>query len=586
MPSGFRNITRRASQFLKRDRDQDPQETPVLGGKDSRKHISFEEGCLPPLPLIRKRSKRGQPSGNFSIAPDSPLRGPVPQLPELKDLGKRKVVKKAKSLAVIPATPQKAASELAGEAMDAFKNHISLDLKRDLKMPGAFPKSSSPMTSEPSPIYLVSPISSPLKLWLTSDKKLNQSTDTVIKAKPDSLNLSSGYSVSLIPSPVKAWLTYDKKMNESTDTVVRYRPESQDSASGLLRNAASLPRSETLDSAWTTTTEPDTEPGTPPARQPTHSDKGKEKAREPPSLIPKQQHGMIPSASTTSSVRDLPPHKFLRHQQKLPSQRRWISIDTESHTSEKEKAEQAALRRKFHLPSSTSRSKLQWGDLSSNVSSLNSNDARNMRKDLRLPSRRVSTPNLSGLHRAQEYVEGLSEQPEQGNYDPFFDSSKVAEEVFDNSHHTEEQANDAFFRTNQDQNQPMPHKLIINNLYEAVKRVDIEMARVQLENRQLLHSEEQANARAAFWEERAGVLDEVMKDRQREKEELLEMMMERGVPVPERLLKRWEDTKVQDVPEEAAEDTGYEGDVSGTTQESYEETRTMQPGGVVVEHED
>ena len=397
----------------------------------------------------------------------------------------------------------------------------------------------------------------------------------MIRVKPDSLTLSSGYSVSLIPSPVKAWLTYDKKLNGSTDTIIRRRPDSQQSASALLQNIAGLPRSETEGSMWTSTTEPDTEPGTPLVRQEArHQDKGKAQADI---VLPhtNQHHGITPSASTTSSVRDLPPHKYLRHQPKLPSQRRWISIDTESVTTEKEKAEQSALRRKFHLPSSTSRSKLQWG--ASNVSSLNSTDARNLRKDLRLPSNRVSTPNLSGLRRTQEYVEGLSEHPHNATRDPFFDSSMIAEEVFDHSHQSEGHANDAFFQRSKFSDQPMPHKLIINNLYEAVKRVDVEMARVQLENRQLLQSEEQANARAAFWEERAGGLEDTMRDRQKEKEELLEMMRERGVAVPERLQRRWEQTNLDEVPEEVAEDTGYEGDVSGTTQESCEETMTMPP---------
>jgi hypothetical protein len=53
--------------------------------------------------------------------------------------------------------------------------------------------------------------------------------------------------------------------------------------------------------------------------------------------------------------------------------------------------------------------------------------------------------------------------------------------------------------------------------------------------------------------------------------------------VPERLLQRWEDSKLEDVPEEAAEDTGYEGDVSGTTQESYEENTSLQPEDIVVD---
>lgn len=567
IPSSLRSLSRRASQFLRRDRSRDGQEDVPLNDEEGRKHVSFDYGCLPPLPLIRKRSKKTQAPARYSIAPDSLLRNPAPQLPEIRDLGKGRVVKKAKSLAIIPCTGQRAAQNLADDVVLAFRDPRSLDLDRDIfTMPGAFPKSSSPIRDELSSNFLVSPLPSPLKLWLTSEKKLNASPDTVVLVEPGSLTISSGYSVSLIPSPVKAWLTYDKKLNDSTDTIIRCRPDSHQSTSGLLQNSAGLPRSETEGSIWTSTTEPDTEPGTPLIRQETqHQDTGKAQADV---VLPEanQQHGIMPSASTTSSVRDLIPHKYLRHQPKLPSERPWISIDTESHTTEKEKAEQAALRRKFHLPSSTSRSKLQWGDLESNVSSLDSVDAREMRKDLRLPSRRVSTPNLSGLRRAQDYVEGLSEQPEQGNYDPFFDSSKIAEEVFDRSHQSEKQANAVFYQSSLHTDQHIPHKAIINNLYEAVKRVDVEMARVHLENRQLIHTEEQANARAAFWEERAGGLEATMRERQKEKEELLEMVMERGVPIPDRLLKRWEETASADVSAEASEDAGYEGDVSGTTQ--------------------
>lgn len=249
MPSSFRNISRRASQFLKRDRSHDRQENISFHSKDSRKDISSDEGCVPSLPLILKHNQRSQAPAQFSITPHSPLRDLVPQLPEIKDLGKGKVVKKAKSLAVIPAIPRSAAQDLADEGIDTIKHHFSLDLKRDLfHMPGAFPKSSSPVASEPSPASLVSPIPSPLKLWLTCEKKLNQSTDTVIRVKPSSLTLSSGYSVSLVPSPVKAWLTYNKNLNGSADTVTGHRPESEQSISSLFQNISGVPHSEAEDS--------------------------------------------------------------------------------------------------------------------------------------------------------------------------------------------------------------------------------------------------------------------------------------------------------------------------------------------------
>ena len=595
-------MSRRASQFLRGDRSDEERPTTNLGDVASTIQQINGGGCLPSLIPMRKRTKKAVPPTKFMIAADSPSRDPPPQLPVLSELGNKKV-RKASSIAVIPRQAL-ASQELAPAVIEAFRPRPSSDLRRTkLNMPGAFPSSSSPVTDRESSNFRVSPLPSPLKLWLTSEKQLNQSTDTVVRVTVDALDRSSSFSVSLLPSPVKAWLIYDKKINESSETVVRRRPDSQPSTSGLLENVVGMPRAESIASTWATTTEPDTEPGTPLVRQPTPQIKNKANDRNHPYPCQSQQLGIDPSASITSSIRQLPPHRHLRHQPKLPSERRWASLDEESYNSQMERPEQSALRRKFHLPSATSRSKLQWGDLESNVSSLNSTGARNLRKDLKLPSRRVSAPNLSGLRRTQEYVEALSGQPDENSYEPFFDSSEIRNEVFgdqghaeqvfqdrkftDETYHSNEQeANNAFFGHDQTNYVPLQHKAIINNLYTAVQRVDTEMARVQLENHQLAQSEEEANNRAAFWEERAGGLKETLRQKEREREELVELMLERDIPIPQALLRKWEMEReereletVQEADEangEAEQDTGYDADVSAETEELYEAAAKMQ----------
>ena len=602
MPSTLRSLSRRASQFLRRDRYDEEYQAAKHGDVHLTSRQGNGGGCLPGVIPIRKRTKKSPSPPQFSIAEESPRRDPAPQLPTLGDLGHKKVGK-ARSIAVIPRQVL-ASQDLAPFAIDAFRPRPSLDLSRtSVNMPGAFPSSSSPATERQSSIFQVSPLPSPLKLWLMSEKQLNRSSDTVLRISVDPQDRSSSFSVSLLPSPVKAWLIYDKRMNESSDTVIRHRPDSQQSTSGLLENVADMPRAESRASTWATTTEPDTEPGTPLERQPTPQMKSKANDHNNPYLRQSQQLGIDPSASTTSSIRQLPPNKHLRHQPKLPSERRWASLDEESYNSQMERAEQSALRRKFHLPSATSRSKLQWGDLSSKVSSLNSADARLLRKDLRLPSRRVSAPNLSGIRRTQEYVEGLSGEPEKTSYEPFFDSSEIRDEVFGDQGHTEQvfpirkftdetyhsnereyQANNAFFPSNPGPQEPMQHKAIINNLYTAVQRVDTEMARVQLENRQLAQSEGKANNRAAFWEETAGGLEETLRQKEREREELVELMIERDIPIPQALLRKWEmereERELETVQEgtagEVEQDTGYDADVSAETEELYEAAGKLQ----------
>ena len=162
IPSSLRSLSRRASQFLRRDHSHDGQEDVALTNEEDRKHaISFDYGCVPPLSLIRKRSQKTQAPVRYSIVPDSPLRNPAPQIPEIRDLSKGRVVRKAKSLAIIPSTGQRlgAAQDLADDVVLAFRDPRSLDLERDLlMMPGAFPKSSSPITDGSSSNFMVSPL--------------------------------------------------------------------------------------------------------------------------------------------------------------------------------------------------------------------------------------------------------------------------------------------------------------------------------------------------------------------------------------------------------------------------------------------
>ena len=550
--STLKGITKRASKIFRRD----------YSAKDEEKGLIFD--------FSRKRSQKRQTIPEFDILPESSsILEPVSQLPALKELGKRKKVKKAKSLAVIPARSF-AAQDVADAAADSFRQTFSMEAARDrtpkLMIPGAFPSSSSG-NGGPSPLYQVSPLPSPFRAWLTYDKVMNESSDTIVKVKPIANDRPSSIVVSLLPSEIKAWLTFDKGMNQSTETIVRREPDSGRSTPAYLQDVGQLPRSATYDSMWTTTTEDSSEAGAPLKRQ------SSVLTTEHPNLSSgtllsqlQRLRGIMPSASTTSSVRELPPQRYLRHRPKLPSSCRYASEESAAPTTENQQVLQASQRSsKFHLPTDVSRSKLRWGDLSSNVSSLGSGDIAKLRKEMRLPSRRVSTPDLSHLRRAEEFVEGLSEQPyAPDGYTSFFDhdSSEAdnLEQHSDNVHYQQQdtapevlhhqQPNTSFFSPIQPAAINSNAQAIINNLYEAVKRVDIELARVQLENRQLVQAEEEANARAAFWEERIRGVEAVLQDRMREKDELVQLLRDNGVEIPVRLL---------------GGDAGYDGDLSNTT---------------------
>ena len=482
MPSSLKGISRRASQFFKKDRV--PQADLVVDptAAYSLKDHSDDAGCVRPLGLLRKRSRKVISTPTFTIADANPLRDSAPQLPKLSELGLKKV-RKAKSVAVMGTLSESVQDDTIVSATTSKSNH-SLDLTipkpENIKVPGAFPSSS-----------------------------------------PPSAQRLANYKVSPPTSPVKTWLTYDKALNSSSETVVRLETNAQQGNSILDENAADAGRTVTMTSWVTSTsTEPDSGPHSPLFRQLAHHKNG-----------PLRQLGITPSASTTSSVRQLPPHKFLRRQEKLPSQRRWASLDNDSHNTQDGAREQSALRRKFHLPSSVSRSKLQWGDMSSNFSSNNSSDLRQLRSELRLPSHPVSTPDLSEFRRTRQYVENLSEQPQQVYSEPVFNSSEIRVQVFPDqsfdAHNFEDdmegQADETFF-AQQEPNpdaQPYQQEAIINNLYLAVQRVDVELTRVHLENRQLTRSEQEANERATHWAEQVGVLEETLREKQKEKEDLV-----------------------------------------------------------------
>lgn len=572
MSSAIKKVSRRASQLLR-------------GEYRSQEILSDDnDGCLNLTSIIKKRSRKTPAVQRFAIAPDSPKQDEIPQLPEIRELGKRSL-KKPKSTLVVPNTLSEQSADLPVERNEEIQPKASsLGLVRSsVKVSGAFPDSSRSVDHASSD-HQVSPLPSPLKaMWLICDKSSsdsNESANTVIRIRPMSLKACPNHSVSPLPSPYKAWLTFDKQENQSTVAVSHQGAQASLSSNLLLEDT---PAPGTNVSMWTTTTEDSSELEMPLTSQANR--KGKAKARNYPYMAHEQLSSLEPSVSMTSSIQELPPNRLLRHQPRLPSQRRWVSIDEQSYTTEKELAEQAVLRHQLRLPPAASKSIVRWADLSSNFSSGNSGDLIQLRKDLRLPSHRVSTPDLGDLQRIREQVARLSEQPGRLSEDPFFDAPDVQQQISGERDHEreefgatelgQEQPRYNFFRSNQPADLRREHRAIIDNLNFAVQRVHHEMTRLQLENGQLLRSQDEAIQRTAFLEEQLVELQDAMRERQREKEELVGFLQEKGIPLPQRRLEDRNESSLQISLQNG--DDSYDADVSDNSAMVGEENPRGRP---------